>query len=49
MMNGGPEYQHVAGAAQTEVARKMIDLGADMVVGNGTLGAKYRGLQRQID
>ena len=36
MMNGGPEYQHVAGAAQTEVARKMIDLGADMVVGNGT-------------
>ena len=36
MMNGGPEYQHVAGAAQTEVAHKMIDLGADMVVGNGT-------------
>jgi len=36
LMNGGPEYQHTAGAAQMDVAHKMIDYGADVVVGNGT-------------
>jgi poly-gamma-glutamate capsule biosynthesis protein CapA/YwtB (metallophosphatase superfamily) len=36
LMNGGPEYQHQAGADQINVAHKMIDYGADFVVGNGT-------------
>lgn len=36
LMNGGPEYEHIAGADQTNVAHKMIDYGADYVVGNGT-------------
>jgi hypothetical protein len=36
LMNGGPEYEHTAGSAQTDVAHKMIDFGASFVVGNGT-------------
>ena len=36
LMNGGPEYEHQAGVDQTNVAHKMIDEGADFVVGNGT-------------
>jgi Bacterial capsule synthesis protein PGA_cap len=36
LMNGGPEYEHIAGVDQTNVAHKMIDYGADFVVGNGT-------------
>ena len=36
LMNGGPEYQHQAGADQMNVAHQMIDYGADFVVGNGT-------------
>jgi len=36
LMNGGPEYQHTAGASQVAVAHQMIDLGADFVIGNGT-------------
>ena len=36
LMNGGPEYKHIAGVDQTNVAHKMIDYGADFVVGNGT-------------
>jgi Bacterial capsule synthesis protein PGA_cap len=36
MMNGGPEYEHTASSSQVNVAHKMIDYGADFVVGNGT-------------
>lgn len=36
LMNGGPEYQHIAGQDQMNVAHRMIDYGADFVVGNGT-------------
>ncbi|HSW79598.1 MAG TPA: CapA family protein [Candidatus Saccharimonadales bacterium] len=36
LMNGGPEYEHIAGTAQTNNAHKMIDEGADFVIGNGT-------------
>ncbi len=36
LMNGGPEYEHTAGAVQTANAHKMIDEGASFVVGNGT-------------
>jgi poly-gamma-glutamate synthesis protein (capsule biosynthesis protein) len=36
LMNGGPEYEHIAGSAQVSVAHQMIDEGADFVVGNGT-------------
>ena len=36
LMNGGPEYKHIAGVDQANVAHKMIDYGADFVVGNGT-------------
>ena len=36
LMNGGPEYQHQAGADQINVAHALIDNGADFVVGNGT-------------
>jgi poly-gamma-glutamate synthesis protein (capsule biosynthesis protein) len=35
-MNGGPEYEHTAGPAQVSDAHKMIDEGADFVIGNGT-------------
>ncbi len=36
LMNGGPEYQHQAGSDQINVAHRMIDYGANFVVGNGT-------------
>jgi poly-gamma-glutamate synthesis protein (capsule biosynthesis protein) len=36
LMNGGPEYEHTAGASQVSNAHKMIDAGASFVVGNGT-------------
>ncbi len=36
LMNGGPEYQHLAGVSQVSVAHQMIDNGAEFVIGNGT-------------
>jgi poly-gamma-glutamate synthesis protein (capsule biosynthesis protein) len=36
LMNGGPEYEHIAGPAQVSDAHQMIDEGADFVIGNGT-------------
>lgn len=36
LLNEGPEYQHVASAQTVAIAHKMIDYGADFVVGNGT-------------
>jgi hypothetical protein len=36
ILNSGPEYQHIAGPEQTEYAHKMIDYGAEFVIGNGT-------------
>lgn len=36
ILNAGAEYLHTAGAEQTEFAHKMIDYGAEFVIGNGT-------------
>lgn len=36
ILNAGAEYVHTAGATQTDIAHKMIDYGAEFVIGNGT-------------
>lgn len=36
LLNAGAEYQKIAGAQQMEMAHKMVDLGAEFVIANGT-------------